>query len=162
MFWAVGINVTWQWRHNGLSSKSNFSPVRHFLVKCFTLRFLWINAFCFAQFHKNLSEEFRDILELLYKKGIIMHALKTGLNADKFATFGCFWKGFITQFVLQMTLVHSKGSWTQVHMRNFETHKDVWIRVKRNAELFLWFLRLLSRKQRLKQNSSIYIYLKFF
>ena len=25
-----------------------------------------------------------------------MHALKTGLNADKFATFGCFQKGFIT------------------------------------------------------------------
>ena len=29
IFWAIGINVTWQWRHNGLSSKSNFSPVRH-------------------------------------------------------------------------------------------------------------------------------------
>ena len=25
-----------------------------------------------------------------------MHVLKTGLNANKFATFGCFRKGFIT------------------------------------------------------------------
>ena len=25
-----------------------------------------------------------------------MHALKTGLHTDKFATFGCFRKGFIT------------------------------------------------------------------
>ena len=26
-----------------------------------------------------------------------MHALKTGLNADKFVDFGCFRKGFITR-----------------------------------------------------------------
>ena len=50
---------------NGFSSKSNFSPVRHFLLKCFTLRILWINVFRFAKFHKNLYEEFRDTLECL-------------------------------------------------------------------------------------------------
>ena len=26
LFWAIGINITWQWRHNSLSFKSNFSP----------------------------------------------------------------------------------------------------------------------------------------
>ena len=41
-----------------------------------------------------------------------MHGLKTGLNADKF------------------------GRWTQVHLRDYETHENVWIRVKHNAELF--------------------------
>ena len=35
IFWEFGINATWQWRHNGFSSKSNFSPVRHFTLKCY-------------------------------------------------------------------------------------------------------------------------------
>ena len=29
---AIRINVTWQWCHYGFSSKSNFSPVQHFLL----------------------------------------------------------------------------------------------------------------------------------
>ena len=29
---AIRINVTWQWCHYGFSSKSNFSPVKHFLL----------------------------------------------------------------------------------------------------------------------------------
>ena len=33
-----------------------------------------------------------------------MHALKTGLNEDKFATFWMFPKGFIT-----LTLIHSRS-----------------------------------------------------
>ena len=37
-----------------------------------------------------------------------MHTLKTGLNADKFATFWMFPKRFYHSFVLQMTLVHSR------------------------------------------------------
>ena len=37
-FWAIGINITWQWRHN----KSNFCPYGNFLLKCFTLPFLWV------------------------------------------------------------------------------------------------------------------------
>ena len=36
-----------------------------------------------------------------------MHALKTGLNADKFATFCMFPKRFSHSFVLQMTLEHN-------------------------------------------------------
>ena len=35
-----------------------------------------------------------DVLEFL-QKVLIMHELKTGFNADKFATFGCFQKVFI-------------------------------------------------------------------
>ena len=34
-----------------------------------------------------------------------MHALKTGLNTDKFATFWMFPKRFYHSFVLQMTLI---------------------------------------------------------
>ena len=37
-----------------------------------------------------------------------MPALKTGLNADKFATFWMFPKRFYHSFVLQMTLTHSR------------------------------------------------------
>ena len=38
IFWAIGINITWQRRHNSFRSKSNFYPFdRHFLWKCFTL-----------------------------------------------------------------------------------------------------------------------------
>ena len=66
-----------------------------------------------------------------------MHAVKTGLNADKFATFWMFPKMFHHSLVLQMTFKHSRSRWTQVHLRDFETHENVWIRVKRNAVLFL-------------------------
>ena len=36
-----------------------------------------------------------------------MHELKTGLYADKFATFWIFLERFYRSFVLQMTLIHS-------------------------------------------------------
>ena len=36
-----------------------------------------------------------------------MHALKTGLNGEKFATFWMFPKRFYDSFILQMTLIHS-------------------------------------------------------
>ena len=66
-----------------------------------------------------------------------MHALKTGLYAGKFATFWMFPKSFYHSFVLQMTLILFRSRWTQVHLHDFETHENVRIRVKRNAELFL-------------------------
>ena len=87
-----------------------------------------------------------------------MHELKAGLNADKFATFERFPKRFYHSFVLQMTLViHSTTGWTQVDLDAFEKkNMKTCESVKRNAELFLDFLRLLSRKQRLNQNSLIH------
>ena len=38
-----------------------------------------------------------------------MRALKTGLNADKFATLWMFPKRSYHSFVLQMTLIHSRS-----------------------------------------------------
>ena len=38
-----------------------------------------------------------------------MHALKTALNADKFATFWMFSERFYHSFVLQMILTHSRS-----------------------------------------------------
>ena len=61
----------------------------------------------------------------------------TGINAEKIATFWMFPKRFYHSFVLQMTLIHFGRRWTQVLLREFETHQNVSIRVKRNAELFL-------------------------
>ena len=37
-----------------------------------------------------------------------MHELKTGLNADKFATFWMHPESFYRLFVLQLTLIHTK------------------------------------------------------
>ena len=87
-----------------------------------------------------------------------MHELKAGLNTDKFVTFERFPKRFYHSFVLQMTLVYTLYNRLNAsRLRRFwKKHENMWIiSVKRNAELFLDFLRLLSRKQRLNQNSSI-------
>ena len=54
----------------------------------------------------------------------IMNALKTGLNGEKFVTFWMFPKRFYDSFVLQMTLLHSTSRWTQVHLRDSETHES--------------------------------------
>ena len=61
----IGINITWQWHHNSFSFKSNFSPHRPELWKCFTLRILWLLVIRYAQFYRNLCEQFRDIFEFL-------------------------------------------------------------------------------------------------
>ena len=37
-----------------------------------------------------------------------MHALKIGLNVDKFATFWMFLKRFYYLFILQMILIHHR------------------------------------------------------
>ena len=46
-------------------------------------------------------------LGISIKRVYIMHALKTGLNADKFSTLWMFPKRFPHLFVLQMTIIHS-------------------------------------------------------
>ena len=38
-----------------------------------------------------------------------MHALKTGLDADKFARFWMFPKRFYPSFIFEMTLIHSRS-----------------------------------------------------
>ena len=70
------------------------------------LGILWVLVFWFAKFHKNLQHKFLDIFEFL-QKGIIMHELVAGLNADKFATFWMLPTSFYYSFVLQMTFIHS-------------------------------------------------------
>ena len=72
IFWGViGINITWQWRHNSFSFKNRISALIDLNVgnalRCAIL--LWVLFFRCAKFHRNLWEEFRDILKVL-KKGI--------------------------------------------------------------------------------------------
>ena len=55
--------------------------------------------------------------------------------AHKFVTFWMFPGRFYHSFVLQMTLVHFTISQTQVDLRDIEKHENMWIGVKRNAEL---------------------------
>ena len=52
---------------NGFSSKLNFSPVRHFLLKCFTVRILWINVSALRSFTKICKRNF-EIPWNVYKK----------------------------------------------------------------------------------------------
>ena len=80
-----------------------------------------------------------------------MRELKAGLNANKFATFWMLPKNFYHSFVLQMTLYNGLNASS---LTRFQKNTKTCESVKRNAELFLYFLRLLSRKQRLNQNSS--------
>ena len=54
-----------------------------------------------------------------------MHELKTGLYADKCATFWMFPEGFYRSFVWQIALIHSTMSQTQVELRDFEKRKNV-------------------------------------
>ena len=57
-----------------------------------------------------------------------MRELKTGLYADKFATFCMFLESFCRSFVLQMSLIHSTIG---------ERCRKTRIGVKHNAELLL-------------------------
>ena len=53
-----------------------------------------------------------------------MRGLKTGLYADKFATFWMFPESFCRSFVLQMSLIHSTIGETQVNLRDLEKHES--------------------------------------
>ena len=64
-----------------------------------------------------------------------MHALKTGLNADKFATFWMFPKRFYHSSFCKWPLYTLEAAERKC-LRDFETHENVAIRVKHNAELF--------------------------
>ena len=71
IFWAIGINITWQWRQNSFSFKNRISALIDLnfgnALRCAIL--LWVLFFRCAKFHRHLWEEFRDILKVL-KKGI--------------------------------------------------------------------------------------------
>ena len=90
----------------------------------------------YAKFHWNLCENLSlwDILKFL-RKG--MHELKTGVYADKFATFWMFPERHYGSLVSQTTLIHPTISETHVDLCNFQKHENMWIGVKCNAELFL-------------------------
>ena len=62
--------------------------------------------------HEVSQKSMRGIARYLgisIKRAYIMHALKTGLNADKFATFWIFPKRFNHSFVLRMILTYSRS-----------------------------------------------------
>ena len=65
-----------------------------------------------------------------------MHELKTGLYADQFCSFldisGKF-LSLIRSANDPYTLYNRRNA---SHLRDFEKHENVWIGVKRNAELF--------------------------
>ena len=64
--------------------------------------FLWAYFGCLPSIMRSSTT---DILEFL-TNAFIMHDLKTGLYADKLATFWMFPERFYRSFVLQMTLIH--------------------------------------------------------
>ena len=138
IFWEIRIYITWQWRHNSFSSKSNYCPYQHFLWKCFMLRILWVLVICCVKFHKNLSEEFRqfEISLNFYRKGINYAWTEAGLNADKFATFWRFPK--ILSLIHFANDLYTLYNWLSASrltrfLKNMKTCESV----KCNAGLFL-------------------------
>ena len=74
IFWAIGVKITWQWRHQPLST---------WTLECFTLCILWVLVFRYAKFHRNLWEEFRDILIFLKKRVFLKKGLVALSNLSK-------------------------------------------------------------------------------
>ena len=72
--WVIGINITWQWRHNCLSFKSNFNPLNIDLNFGNALR---CASFHYTKFHRNLWDEFWDILKVLKNGYNLLRWLKT-------------------------------------------------------------------------------------
>ena len=74
IFGAIGVNITWQWRHQPLST---------WTLECFTLRILWVLVFRYAKFHRNQWEEFQDILDILKKRVFLKKGLVALSNLSK-------------------------------------------------------------------------------
>ena len=72
--WVIRINITWQWRHNCLSFKSNFNPLNIDLNFGNALR---CASFHYTKFHRNLWDEFWDILKVLKNGYNLLRWLKT-------------------------------------------------------------------------------------
>lgn len=83
------------------------------------------------KFHKNLPEEFWDILEFLQKS---MYNLRVNLRLD-------LWR-INYSFIMQRSIINSPNRWKQVDLRDLEKFENIWIRVKENAELFLQIVRV--------------------
>ena len=134
IFWAIGINIEWQWRRNNFSSKSNLCPSRHFLWKCFTLRILWVLVFCCAKFHKSLWEEFLQEGYKLYVNW------RPDLMHTNLPPFGGFWKVFITHLFCKWplyTLQPAKRKYTGAISKK---HENMWI-----SKTQCWALFVISK-----------------
>ena len=136
IFGAIGINVTWQWRRNGFSPKSNFSLIRHFFLKVYATYSL-DECLLLCEVSQKSIRGFRDILEFLQKGFKLCMHWRLDLIQTNLLLFGCFRKGFITYSFCKWSLYTCKPLSTSIHSRDSKTHENVWIRVKRNAELFL-------------------------
>ena len=125
IYWAIGINITWQWRHNNFNSKSNFCAFRQFIWKCFTVPILWELVFCCAKFHKNLFEEFPDNLEFL-QKGINYPWTEDWTSCRQFCYLSEVFEKFLSLIRFANDLYTLCNQLTQVDLRDFEkTWKNV-------------------------------------
>ena len=116
-----------------------------FFEKCFMLSILWVLVFYWAKFHKNVCQEFRGIFEFLQKGYKLCILMQTNLQL-----FGCFLKVFIAHSFCKWPLYTTDNRLNAIRLAQWK--KKTCESVKRNAELSLQFLRLLSRNQRLNQN----------
>ena len=105
IFWVIGINITWQWRQNSFSFKNGISTLIDLnfgnALRCAIL--LWVLFFRCAKFHRNLWEEFRDILKVL-KKGI-NYAWTDGWTLCKQICY------FLDVSGKVLCLIHSRNLW---------------------------------------------------
>ena len=122
IFWAIGINFTWQCHHNCFNSKLNFCPHRHFLWECFRLPILCLLVFCLCEVSHKCT---RGISRYL---GISTKGVKLCMNWRQDLIQICFWmlpKSFYNSFVLQMILIHCKTN-LSVYYKNPSTFCVHW------------------------------------
>ena len=113
--------------------------------KCFTLHMHWLLVFRYAKSHRNLWKEFRNILEFC-KMGInyVMN-LRPDFMQTNLLLFGCFHKGFTAHLFCKWPL---STLYNRLNASSdFGKHKGMWIKVKCSADLFSYFLRLLSQNR---------------
>ena len=80
-----------------LAFKSNFSPVRHFLLKCSSyLLFVWLSSAVWS--FTRINQRNFEISWNLYKKGI-HYTYQTGLMQANLLLYGYFRKVFITHSI---------------------------------------------------------------
>ena len=98
MFWAIGINITSQWRQNSFGPKSNFSPYRHFFGNA--LRYVYFGCLSFEV--RSFTEIYKRNFEIslnFYKKHINYAWIVLDLMLDLMQTNFLPFRGSRTVFI---------------------------------------------------------------
>ena len=126
IFWAIGINVTWQWRHNGLALNRISALFGIFFWNALRYVFFAWMSFAVRSFKKIYHRNF-EVSWNFYKEGINYACTGLDLMQINLLLFGCYRKGLITHSFFKWPLYtleafkrkYSRRAWfrkTRKHM----------------------------------------------